>query len=357
MRFFTPQQAKKLDDLVVIAPVDSQGNLFRDIDTDVDPLECLQSGLVRIRTIPVRHVTHFSGDLRQWGLLLATNGRRGRFSFNYHPCTTVHASALKAVMQAVPNLSPSILWALWMHEYRDKRICDHMQFTSVNYAPISPGLTITVGNAERDTRIMDYLCRLQQSSSESLYSPSTQENIKREIFMKGDFWVLTPPDEFPFDEAFKRQHLSPLPHLYNEILRLIRVDVSSKFLMKKTSLLGLVTDALLVICEYLPLCCILSLISTSRTMFVTLFPFANTMAYRKLPIYEPWYLPESTKEHPWYSLDSNNPIVASPRKVPEFPFLYYALACYQSPSMKNRKRIWGIGLQLETLAREYHIIQ
>ncbi|KAF8651981.1 hypothetical protein AX16_004542 [Volvariella volvacea WC 439] len=87
------------------------------------------------------------------------------------------------------------------------------------------------------------------------------------------------------------------------------------------------------------------------------------IAYHKIQVEEPWYLPvpnlpplrkfdlPPSKEETEYWLEKwKIHGVEADEIVVRVPWLSYAKACRRSCSMRNRKRIWGIVLQLKDLA-------
>ena len=149
---------------------------------------------------------------------------------------------------------------------------------------------------------------------------------------------------------------------------------------------SLPTDVLLYVLLYLPPRAIADILATSKRLRSTLLPHAHRAAYKSIRIWRPHILPVGSiyceEFHPdfpnipdsapkgnggpkgaeevdaWVALwkeggfhidDSECDWWVDNAAISKIPWLNYAREATKSPSMKNRWRIWGIGIQLDML--------
>jgi len=141
---------------------------------------------------------------------------------------------------------------------------------------------------------------------------------------------------------------------------------------------SLSSDVLFEIASHLPPTSTVSLLQTNNQLRQRLLPYASSAAYEFIRFHTPHILPAPPlsptpdwlmrPQKPW---ETDGP--ARPKTGKEeddkwtqqwssvginlgkdwreqgrgIPWLRYSQACERSPSMKNRKRLWGIALQLE----------
>ena len=136
------------------------------------------------------------------------------------------------------------------------------------------------------------------------------------------------------------------------------------------TLTSLPPDILLSTCEFLPIRSIYALLTTCKELRSTILPHANPIAHHRLINNEPWYLPASpftlnnlttTKTHrhvmhgweevEWWADQWAAGGIAQEDMDMQILWFVYCKECSKSMSMWNRKRIWGISRQLDTLAR------
>lgn len=120
-------------------------------------------------------------------------------------------------------------------------------------------------------------------------------------------------------------------------------------------------DILLLICQWLPVMSTHMVLCTNRRLRNQILPHANRLAYHYIVTYEPHFLPagpfvlkderHGREEVDWWNVEwvqkGNLPIDELNVKI---PWLLYRRECSKSLSMWNRRRIWGVAKQLESLA-------
>jgi len=114
-------------------------------------------------------------------------------------------------------------------------------------------------------------------------------------------------------------------------------------------------ELIFIITREMSMCDSLRLVQLNRSLRTRLLPQLNALAKQQL---SPWALPTPAEKSGWEDLVSSASSTSSRvgGDVHAFPWWSYARACWQSPSMQNRRRIYGICLQLEAMARSHHVI-
>jgi len=126
-------------------------------------------------------------------------------------------------------------------------------------------------------------------------------------------------------------------------------------------------DIILATCEFLPIRSIYVLITSCRRFRSIILPHANPISRRRLIEEEPWYLPagpfklnstttsrngmHGREEVEWWASQWAAGGISPEDMDDRIPWFIYRKECSKSMSMWNRKRIWGISKQLDTLAR------
>jgi len=119
-------------------------------------------------------------------------------------------------------------------------------------------------------------------------------------------------------------------------------------------------DLLLAICGFLPVRSILAFISSCRRIRSQILPHVNAVARQQLLEDEPWLLPagpfvtgdknHGREEVDWWTAQWAKGGVRLPEMEAKIPWVVYRRECGRSMSMWNRRRIWGVANQIETLA-------
>ncbi|TFK19456.1 hypothetical protein FA15DRAFT_708945 [Coprinopsis marcescibilis] len=141
-------------------------------------------------------------------------------------------------------------------------------------------------------------------------------------------------------------------------------------------------DILFSVAAYLPIKDLLRFMSVNRILRAAVLPHVDQVCHAVLSTAERYYLPSSPIVTPdgsrqredldkWEQgwLDAFRVVRMTKRgevkrvetvKLEELghkaPWLMYRICCSRSPSMRNRRRIWGIAEQMEKLAREQGIL-
>jgi hypothetical protein len=117
-------------------------------------------------------------------------------------------------------------------------------------------------------------------------------------------------------------------------------------------------EVLCTIGEQLSVPSILNLLRTSKYVREQMRPRINGLIGASIRKHAPHLLPYRVEgpygpaEVEWWDAKVQE---AQGQDTP-FPWLSYARACHNSPSMRNRERIWGICKQLERVAREKDLL-
>lgn len=248
----------------------------------------------------------------------------------------VNASALRIVSLAAPCLTPARLWALKM---LDQGPGEQRPISDVEYGPVwAGGMYVTLRQMEDDDKVDQWMLQFMRSGV-------VREEDRTEMMMgMGRQWVFVRPDRFPVTQAFA--YRSQLPNVAAH-LELSALDLG---------LPSLPVDILLHIASFLSLSCLLKFSSLTRSMLSALGPFLDSLTHSLLIRDSPWLLPpdDGGPEKIWW--DSHCQVFMGGQETP-FPWIGYARACWESPSMKNRRRLWGIAEQLEVLAERRGLMQ
>ncbi|KAG2008596.1 hypothetical protein CC2G_014013 [Coprinopsis cinerea AmutBmut pab1-1] len=123
---------------------------------------------------------------------------------------------------------------------------------------------------------------------------------------------------------------------------------------------------MMLMCEQLTVTSFLYVLSLNRAIRTLLLPHVDQIAYRAMQALEPCYFPSKPLasddtdrqrveldawEHEWK--EAGFEIEGLRQKA---PWLQYRIQCSRSPSMRNRRRIWDIAQQMETLAVKQGIL-
>ncbi|TFK19465.1 hypothetical protein FA15DRAFT_760009 [Coprinopsis marcescibilis] len=188
---------------------------------------------------------------------------------------------------------------------------------------------------------------------------------------QGRLWTFVRPDVFPIAEAVvaSKKGLS--------VKSLAPQDSTT---MPNRGLLPL--ETLLEIAGYLPIKGLLCFMSLNRAIRAILLPHADNISYKVLHTMERYFLPSNSIETPdgtrqredlnkweqgWvHALTTTDrgykgkgrgqEAFKMDRLRHEAPWLMYRIECSRSCSMTNRRRIWGIAEQMESLAKEQGIL-
>jgi len=158
------------------------------------------------------------------------------------------------------------------------------------------------------------------------------ELVKNAVIHEGMFWVWMRPDRFPL-EATSAGHLF-IPSI---------VDFPS-VTQAVSKIEKLPFEVVSPIASQLPLPSLLSLLSTSRYLRFKFLGFEsdrNALARTWIAANAPWYQVPNDKS-------------PSEKDVPVIGWTYLR-RCFESGSMRNRRRIWRIAEQVERMADELSI--
>jgi hypothetical protein len=118
-------------------------------------------------------------------------------------------------------------------------------------------------------------------------------------------------------------------------------------------------DILILICQHLPVKSTHMVLCTSKHLRTQILPHVNWIAYQHILKYEPHLLPvgpfklndekRGREEVDWWNAQWAKGGIPK-EELGKIPWFLYRRECSKSFSMWNRRRIWGIGRQLEALA-------
>ncbi|KAH7096213.1 hypothetical protein BKA62DRAFT_663026 [Auriculariales sp. MPI-PUGE-AT-0066] len=151
--------------------------------------------------------------------------------------------------------------------------------------------------------------------------------------------------------VFKRPDLFPVAEAYQDNEKLYTRDAGALATSQPgPALPDLPLELLLAIARPLLIQDALKLLRLNYALRAKLLPHIDALAKQQL---EPWaFAADFEKAAQWDALCADNAV----RNDAKFPWFAYARACQRSPSMQNRRRIYGICLQLETMAKNHSII-
>jgi hypothetical protein len=121
---------------------------------------------------------------------------------------------------------------------------------------------------------------------------------------------------------------------------------------------SLPTEILFLIASDLHVGDLVALLSTCKTLRMTLVPNADTLCRDIIEASHPHLLPYAVAG-PYGDAETvlwDEQVALARGSGAPFPWLAYARACKASASMRNRERIWGIAKQFEAAAREHNLI-
>lgn len=346
---YSVQDEETRREMVLIGPFDDLGNPISNMLTMIDPTSAVRQGLIRA----IEHVVPLddSDAAASLGTFVSTATGLRYNTYRDPWLMFVNATALRILSLAAPALTPQRLWTMQMKSYSVRGM------PGVDYGPISHG------GAFLQLHRVDDDCRLDEWVADFLLkSVEPTEHDKHLLMMDaGNMWVFVRPDDFPVVHAFALMRASSLPLLAcaYPVPPPSATDDSTILTYQPPTLEALPLDVLLLITSHLSLPSMVKLCSASHTLLNVLFPFLDSLARRCMAQSEPWYLPPHGKErtsfHEQYKIargpDTRDDDIAA------FPWFWYARACRCSPSMRNRKRIWGIAEQLQGVARKMGILE
>lgn len=346
---YSPEDEETRRDMVLLGPFDHLGHPTSHMLANIGTADAVRQGLIRVieRVAPLDD-----------GTTVATNGTFTstatglRYDTYRDPWLIfVNASALRILSLAAPALTPQRLWAMQMESYSVRGV------PGVNYGPIYQG-----GSFLQLHRIEDD-CRFDQWVADFLLSSAEPTEHDRRVLMMGpgNMWVFVRPDRFPVTEAFALLCASPLPLLARARPPFF-ADGRDTPASQHPTLETLPVDVLLLTCSHLSLSSMTKLCSASHTLLAALSPFLDSIARRHMAQREPWYLPPPDgQERAWFheqcKIARSSDVRVVDNSISEFPWFWYARACRESPSMRNRKRIWGIARQLLDVARDLGVLE
>ncbi|KZV97468.1 hypothetical protein EXIGLDRAFT_730684 [Exidia glandulosa HHB12029] len=178
---------------------------------------------------------------------------------------------------------------------------------------------------------------LPPSLRDALRQNEVDPSILRDYWLgTGRMYTWVRPDKFPVHQAF------------SDGLKLLDCpDRSSAGSLAPFQALPL--DVLLAVTQHQSLRDVLSLLALCTSVRACLTPLIDTIARQHLPASA---FPSAFEQEWWNEL-----VRKAGGQSRDFPWFSYARQCYQSPSMRNRERIWGICKQLEELAIQHHVLQ
>jgi len=155
------------------------------------------------------------------------------------------------------------------------------------------------------------------------------ELVKKTIIDKGMFWVWMRPDRFPLEAT-------PSDHLFIPSI----VDPPSAA-QASSKIEELPLEVVSQIVVYLPLPSLLSLLSASRQLRFKFLGFESD----RDALARTWIAANA----PWYQVPKDSQ--PSGKEAIVIGWIYLR-RCFESGSMRNRRRIWHITLQVEKQADE-----
>ncbi|EAU89670.2 hypothetical protein CC1G_02559 [Coprinopsis cinerea okayama7 len=285
--------------------------------------------------------------------------------FGAFPITFTAYSILKT---AAPRLTTEALYRLLTRNYSlEKHPYTSCVIPHINYGPAMKSwgqeamLTDVIGGEDPGMRWMKLLCSEIRSTEDILYEAWRG---------KGRLWTFVRPNVFPIAETMPRLEfvqVQPTGTPANEKLREAKTKKRSLRSNKKPSkFVSLPLDVMMLMCEQLTVTSFLYVLSLNRAIRTLLLPHVDQIAYRAMQALEPYYFPSKPLasddtdrqrveldawEHEWK--EAGFEIEGLRQKA---PWLQYRIQCSRSPSMRNRRRIWDIAQQMETLAVKQGIL-
>ncbi|OBZ69555.1 hypothetical protein A0H81_10510 [Grifola frondosa] len=259
------------------------------------------------------------------------------------PCLLVHASALRILALAAPHLTIGRLWML-DHIVRNQYAYPYNTIDKM----WSPSQVLKLNWEEDDPKYGDWVREVVRRGT------TTAEDMKEMMFGRGHLYMLVRPDVFPVAQAFVLSRQSGLAQLAREVSEHIAADPPAP-----NTLPGLPLDILLLLSSRLPLSSIVTLCTSCGSLLCALGPHLDAAVHASMKLHEPWHLPPPAGMFPeghdqkWFEEQS---AAAAQDELQPFPWLAYARACRESASMKNRRRLWNVSIELERMAVEFGIL-
>jgi len=261
--------------------------------------------------------------------------------------------------QAAPEVKPHTLYALIYGRRRDfGYLCTTGNIEGIDYGPVgrtfeqfTDWLAICDNNEGRFKNPIRFWRWLLTQEGR------TDEDILHDAWRgPGNMWVFVRPDRFPVAETLAAK---PIPTFQDTI----NTEPTTNF-----TLGSLPPDLILAISEFLPIRTIYALITTCKRLRSIILPHVDPISRRRLVEEEPWYLPagpfklnltatnyqgvHGREEIEWWAAQWAAGGISPEDMDNRIPWFIYRKECSKSMSMWNRKRIWGIAKQLDTLARD-----
>ncbi|KAH9926084.1 hypothetical protein B0H21DRAFT_140838 [Amylocystis lapponica] len=338
---YTAEDEENRRDMVLIGPFDDAHNLTPlDITTIEVSIDVVLQGLIRaIHVVPSDDI----GRVANSGTFVSTITAKSYDLYsNSSSLIFVNASALRILSLAAPALTPPRLWALQKQVQNSSLGVDYGRVTQ-------GGMYVQLHCFEDDMQFDQWVVDV-------LRREAPTEEDRRELMMgTGRMFAFVRPNVFPVVEAFAYWRVSLLANARSRSEATpFRSEIpTTNHLTFDT----LPIDVILDVCSHLSLSALFKLCLASRFLHATLSPFISTGTFIRnwMAQHEPWYLPPPDgQERLWFNeqcqLALQDEKEIRDGDVLRCPWLWYARACGESPSMRNRARIWSVAKQLEELA-------
>ncbi|RXW15979.1 hypothetical protein EST38_g9876 [Candolleomyces aberdarensis] len=257
-------------------------------------------------------------------------------------------------LTVAPELGPEEIFGYFIGHNRDNESGAPIE---IDYGAVTGngGFALLVSVCETETTVTEFwyslLCNTTLTDEEILYEAWRG---------KGNLWAYTRPDRYLIPETVAARGLSQLSQfppdtdtLYSDSSCPAEPGFDRIYVSR------LPLDPLFLICEHLPLMSFLIVLALNKRLRRQID--LNHLAYQAMRTMEPWYLPSNPIVTPdgtrqredldWWEEQWLTHAGIPPTKIQsKIPWLKYWIQCSRSPSMRNRKRIWSVALQM----KDYH---
>ncbi|KAF8806785.1 hypothetical protein BYT27DRAFT_7140189 [Phlegmacium glaucopus] len=268
------------------------------------------------------------------------------FSLCYSSTVIIMYTAYLIVKQASPRLRPYMIYHLVFYPNRS-----YKGFISgIDYGPTA-GIQEQYANWLGISGVRDYDEQVKDWQRMLTQKGKSDEEILYDAWRgHGNMWIFVRPDRFPIAET-----LAANPLLVVSGHSSVRMNPH-----RSSGFDALPLDILILICQWLPVKSIHTLLCTNGYLRSQILPHVNMMAYQQIITLERHLLPAGPFElgdrkhgreevDRWDAEWSKGGIRREEFQV-KIPWFIYRRECSKSMSMWNRWRIWGIAEQLERLA-------
>ncbi|KAJ2930388.1 hypothetical protein H1R20_g6716, partial [Candolleomyces eurysporus] len=204
--------------------------------------------------------------------------------------------------------------------------------------------------------LLPSICETETTVAEFWYSllcntSLTDEEILYEAWRgKGNLWAYTRPNRYPISETIAARGLS---QFHPDTTDTLHSDSSCP---TEPGFDRLPLELLFLICEHLPLKSFLNVLTLNKRLRGELN--LNHLAYQAMKTMEPWYFPSNPIVTPdgtrqredldwWEGKWLTHAGIPPAELQSKIPWLKYWIQCSRNPSMRNRKRIWMVALQIK----------